>query len=91
MAREGEIGSFVYLLCALTASACALLLFRGYRRSSARLLLWSALCFAGLTAQRALLFVDLVVVPEHDLSVWRNAIGFGALCMLLFGLIWERE
>lgn len=85
------MGSFVYLLCSFTALACALLLFRGYRRSSARLLLWSALCFVGLAAQNALLFVDLVVVTDRDLSILRNATGFGALCTLLFGLIWERE
>ena len=43
------IASVVYVLCALTALACAVLLFRGYRASGARLLLWSAVCFAGLT------------------------------------------
>lgn len=85
------MGPLVYLLCFLTALGCAALLFRGHRRSSARLLLWSALCFAGLAAQNALVFVDLVLVPEVDLSVFRNALGFVSVCMLLFGLIWERE
>ena len=37
--------ALVYTLCFLTSSACALLLARNYRRTGARLLLWSALCF----------------------------------------------
>lgn len=35
----------VYVLRALTTLVCAILLTRGYIRSRARLLLWSALCF----------------------------------------------
>ena len=35
----------VYILCALTCMACAVLLLRGYRRSRARFLLWSSICF----------------------------------------------
>jgi hypothetical protein len=81
----------IFVLCALTSLACAVLLVRGYGRTRSRLLLWSALCFFGLTVQNVILFVDLVVVPDLDLSVLRNAIGLAALCLLLFGLIWERE
>ncbi|HVT82005.1 MAG TPA: DUF5985 family protein, partial [Phycisphaerae bacterium] len=36
----------IYLLCALTSLACAILLARGYLRSRAKILLWSGLCFA---------------------------------------------
>ena len=45
----------VYLLCALTSLACAVLLLRGYFRTRVRLLLWSGLCFVGLALNNALL------------------------------------
>jgi hypothetical protein len=85
------IASAVYVLCATTSMASAVLLWRGYRRSRSRLLLWSTLCFLGLTLQNAFLFVDFVIVPGVDLSIWRNASGVAGLAMLLFGLIWEVE
>ncbi len=31
----------IYPLCAITSLACAVLLYRGFRKSGARLLLWS--------------------------------------------------
>lgn len=81
--------NLVYVLCALTSVACAVLLYRGYRRSHTRLLFWSAVCFVGLAANNLFLIVDLRVVPAIDLSAWRLVpalIGVGAL---VFGLIWE--
>lgn len=81
--------NLVYVLCALTSLACAVLLYRGYRRSHTRLLFWSAVCFVGLAANNLFLIVDLRVVPAIDLSAWRLVpalIGVGAL---IFGLIWE--
>jgi hypothetical protein len=79
----------VYILCALTCLACGVLLLRGYRRTRSRLLLWSGLCFLGLTVDNVLLFVDLVVLQRHDLSMARNLIALAAFSLLLFGLIWE--
>ena len=79
----------VYALCALTSLACAVLLVRSYRRDRRRLLLWSAVCFVGLAMNNLLLFIDLVVVPEVDLSVPRSAAGVAALAALLFGLVWD--
>lgn len=81
----------VYLLCALASLACALLLLRGYRKSRARLLLWSSLCFAGLTINNALLFTDKVLFPEINLSLWRSTAALAALLLLLYGLVWEAE
>ena len=81
----------VYALCALTSTACCVLLLRAFIRQHARLLLWSGLCFAGLALNNALLFVDLVVVPEHDLSLWRGVTSIGSLLVLVFGLIWDTE
>ena len=55
----------VYMLCAATSLACAVLLLRGYRRSGARFLLWSSLCFVGLALNNVILFVDKVVLPAR--------------------------
>jgi hypothetical protein len=82
----------VYLLCALTSAACAFLLLRSYFRSRSRLLVWSSLAFVGLAINNALLFVDLVLIPEGvDLSVARSITGLAALMVLAYGLIWEAE
>ena len=55
----------IFGLCTLTALACAVLLLRAYARSRFRLLLWSGLCFAGLTLNNALLVLDRVVLPTQ--------------------------
>lgn len=78
----------VYALCALTSLLCALLLARGYLRSHARLLLWSALCFAGFFVNNLLLLVD-VSIPAEDLSVWRSVPALLGIGALVYGLIWE--
>ena len=79
----------VYLLCVLTSAFCAALLFREYRRTGARLLLWSSLSFVGWAANNALVFTDLVVLPAIDLSVVRALVAVAAVSLLLYGLIWD--
>ncbi|HZS48438.1 MAG TPA: DUF5985 family protein [Blastocatellia bacterium] len=79
----------VYILCILTSLACAWLLLRSYRKTRAKLLLWCALCFVGLLLNNLLLFIDIIVVPDVDLSIWRSVTGLAALCFLLYGLIWD--
>jgi hypothetical protein len=79
----------VYVLCAATALACAILLMRGYRKSRTGLLLWSALCFAGLTLANVLLVVDLMIVPSEDLSLLRSALTLLSGIVLLYGLVSE--
>lgn len=82
----------VYILCALTSAACAVLLLRGYSRSGMRLLLWSGLCFMCLALSNVLLFVDLVLVgPETDLSLLRSSIALVGVATLLYGLIWDSQ
>ena len=84
----------VYILCALTALACAVLLVRGYRRSRARFLLWSSLCFLALALNNALLFVDKVIYADVDmptLSTARTAVALAGLAILVYGLIWDTE
>lgn len=79
----------VYVLCALTSMFCAWLLFARYRTQRTRLLMWSALCFAGLAVNCVLLVVDLIVVPQTDLSTVRTTVAGVAMMLLLIGLIWE--
>jgi hypothetical protein len=86
------MAAIIYSLCALTALGCALLLLRGYRRSRYRLLLWSGLCFAGLTVNNLLLVIDKVALPpEQDLSVARTLVALISMIILLFGLIWDSD
>ena len=81
----------IYLLCALTALTCTFLLIRSYLRGRYPLLLWSGLCFAGLTLNNVLLVIDKVVLPSADLSEWRVLVSLLAMAVLLYGLIWEAE
>ncbi|HEY0150905.1 MAG TPA: DUF5985 family protein [Longimicrobium sp.] len=83
------MATLVYVLCALTSSACAFLLLRGYGRSRVRLLLWSGLCFAGLALNNILLVIDMRVVPEMDLSVWRTLPALAGIGLLLYGFVWD--
>ena len=85
------MAALVYFLCAGTALACSLLLLRAYGRSGTRLLLWAGLCFAFLTANNALLTVDLILVPDMDLFALRNFTALFGLCLLLYGLVWESQ
>lgn len=81
----------VFLLCALTSVTCALLLYRAFRSSRSRLLLWSALCFTGLAINNAMLVLDRVVFPGVDLSLWRQLPALGGIALLLYGLVWDVE
>jgi hypothetical protein len=81
--------SILYLLALVTSLACMVLLFRAYAESGMRLLLWSALCFVGLSLNNVLLFVDLAVFPELDLRPYRLLSALGGLLFLLYGFIWE--
>lgn len=79
----------IYVLCALTSAACAVLLLRGYSRDRVPLLLWSGLCFAGLAVNNFFLFIDLRVVPTVDLSLWRTFPALIGVGFLIYGLVWE--
>jgi cytochrome bd-type quinol oxidase subunit 2 len=81
----------IYGLCALAALLCAGLLLLAYRRSKYKLLLWSGLCFVGLTLNNVLLVFDKLVVPYYDLSLWRSATALVSLMVLLYGLIWDAK
>jgi hypothetical protein len=81
----------VYILCAGTCLLCAALLIRGYRQTRVSLLFWSSLCFIGLMIDNITLYVDMVVVPDVDLAIWRKLPGFVATLLLVFGLVWESK
>jgi hypothetical protein len=81
----------VYALCGITSLLCAALLLRGYRRSRFRLLLWSGLCFAGLTINSVFLFLDKVTFPEIDLHLWRQGTALLALVPMLYGMICDAD
>lgn len=81
------MGSIVYLLCALTCLGCTALLIGRYRKTRVSLLFWSAAAFFAFTITNILLFVDLVVVPDHDFILWRNGFTLAGVIVLLYGLI----
>jgi hypothetical protein len=82
----------VNIVGALTVGLCAFLLLRAYVRVRKSLLLWSGLCFAGLTISNSLLFIDLEVLSS-DLSLytWRLGIAAGSMLLLLYGLVFESD
>ena len=79
----------VYALCALTSVVCAILLLRGYGSSRTRLLFWAGLCFVGFAINNILLFVDLVLLPDVDLFLWRTLPALAGILLLIYGLVWE--
>jgi hypothetical protein len=80
----------VYVLCALTSLACAVLLLRGYQARGIRLLLWSGLAFIGFAFGNFMLVVDrLVLGSTVDLSFWRSLPVLGGLVVLIYGLVWD--
>lgn len=85
------IPATVYLLCALTSVACSVALIRAYLRTPVKLLFWCALCFVGLAVNNVLLFVDLAIVPQVDLRMWRAVIGLMGVCALLYGLLSDAQ
>jgi hypothetical protein len=85
------MAGIVYLLEAFTSLLCAVLLLRGFLRGRRKLLLWSGLCFAGLTVSNGLVFVDLILLPATDLFPYRLAATAMSMALLLYGLVWESQ
>ena len=79
----------VYLLCLLTSVGCAFLLQRAWRRTRARLLLWSAAAFALLALNNLFVVTDMLLVREVNLIALRHASALAAVAVLLYGFIWE--
>lgn len=85
------MAELVYISCALMSILCAAMLFRGFRHSRSQLLLWSSLSFGLLALSNIILFIDMMVVPNIDISgpLLRNVLGALAGSVLLGGLIRE--
>jgi hypothetical protein len=96
------MAAIVYLLCSASSILCAILLMR---RRGHRLLFLSGLCFVGLALNNVILFVDVILVPALDLSLWpglgycmtnayyfiSGATMFGAgICGLFFVRFWTK-
>jgi len=82
----------VYSMGTVLSLICAVMLLRGYFRNRLPLLLWSALCFVGLSINNVLLFFDFVVFPTQiDLRPWRLISALAGVLFLLYAFIWEAE
>jgi hypothetical protein len=81
------LANVVYVLCALTSVACALLLVRGYLRSRTRLLLWSSLGFVGLAFNNAMLVFDRIIFPAVPMGHLPTLPAVVGMCVMTLGLI----
>ena len=85
------MASIIYALCALASLVFAGLLFRGYRQSRARMLMWSSACFIAFAVANILLFVDLAIAPGVDLLLLRTGIMLLGLVLLIYGFIYDSD
>ena len=83
--------AIVNILGTLTVGLCAFLLLRAYGRVRQRLLLWSGLCFVGLTISNALLFIDLLLFLGVSLYTLRLSAAAESMLLFLCGLIFESD
>jgi hypothetical protein len=81
----------LYALAILSSLTCATLLTRAYFQRGVRLLMWSAVCFVGLTINNVALFIDLVVFPDVDLRLLRLVPALLGMSCLLFGFVLDGE
>lgn len=81
----------VNVLGTVTAALCALLLLRAWSNVRRPLLLWTGLCFAGLTVANALLIVDLKLMADASLYRWRLGTAAGSMLLMLYGLIYKSD
>jgi len=79
----------IYLLCGATCLVAAGMLLRQYLRRRGALLLWSFAAFVGLSLNNVLVYVDLVLVSDVDLSAVRATLGAVSMAVLVYGLVWE--
>lgn len=85
------ISSLIYISYIGLTLTCASLLLTGYRRSRLPLLGYVGFCFLFLSLNSILAFVDLLLLPDVDLTFGRYASTLVALSILFVGLIWEGE
>jgi hypothetical protein len=83
------IAILVYLLCAITCGACAVILLRGYALRRSRLLYWCGLAFTAFGIGNILLCVDRLLIPQVDLMLLRNLVTLLGIGLMLRGLMAE--
>lgn len=83
--------AILYALCFLSSGLCGYLLVTAFRRNRERLLLWSAICFCLLALNNLLVFVDIILLPNIDLTLPRSVAALAAVAVLLYGFVWEIE
>jgi hypothetical protein len=83
--------SILFGAAVLTSFSCSVLLFRGFKRKRIRMLMWSGLCFAGLTVNNIALFLDLVIFPEVDLRLLRFGSALVGMLFLLYGFVGDTD
>ena len=83
--------ALVYTLCFVAAAMCAALLLQSYLRNRTRLLLWSAISFICLAINNFFVLGDMILFPDFNLLAWRYAAALAAVCVLIYGFIWEVE
>ena len=83
--------TLVYSLCFVTSVICAWLLLRSYLRSRTRLLRWSAIAFICLAVNNFFVLGDMILFPDFNLLPFRYVAALAAVCVLIYGFIWEVE
>lgn len=81
--------SILYVLCFVVSALCAVLLYRGYRRTKLLLLFYSTIGFTGIALNNLLLVIDHSVVA--DLSNWRGVPTLLGLVVFIWGLAGARD
>ena len=81
----------LYILTCLTTLLCAVLLLRAFFRVRRKLLLWSGLCFLGLTVSNLFKIADLLIFRATDLFSYRVGSAGLAMALLIYGLVWESQ
>lgn len=81
----------VYALCVVTSALCSFLLFRAHQRTQRRFLLWGALCFFFLLINNAFVIIDLIWFPEGNLVAYRQSAALLAVCVMIYGFMWEAD
>lgn len=83
------MSGIVFILCTITSLASAVLLARAARGPGGRLLFWSAISFTGMALNNILLYVDTVIAPQSDWSLYPNLVALASVAVLLYALIWD--
>lgn len=81
------MAGIVYILCAILSLSCAILLLSGFRKNKFRLLLWSSIGFFGFAMNNALLFVDIIMLPNIDLLILRTVPALIGMMIMVYGLV----